>query len=162
MRGAKPKPRELRKAQGIPESHGKYTGSVIEPVPLGKCEPPAGSLCDLGKAEYYRIMDILPEGLLSTGDLQILLAYCRAVATCQRIHEAWEQEGFAVEVVSPTGVRNAHHYIRLARETRLEMLKYATEFGLTPSARARSHFAIDNKKPETEAEAKKERVFKRA
>jgi len=107
-------------------------------------EPP-GILSETARAEWERITPHLERlGLVSDIYLAILVAYCIAwgdlVWARSRIRElethaepALREAGFVAS--TPQGYKQISAYLVVARDAEARLLKYAGEFGLTPSAR---------------------------
>jgi P27 family predicted phage terminase small subunit len=115
-----------------------------EPMPDVPQELPGapGFLLPAAKAEWERIaVELYRLKLLTTLDVNVLAAYCQAFAR-------WRQaeDELAKMVNSPTGgilIKGSHGgpihnpLMRAAARAAKDMVEYASEFGLSPLARAR-------------------------
>lgn len=165
-RGQKPKPTAIKVLEGnrskkaLPKNEPKpLLGSEPPEAP--------DWLCDIGRAEWARLSrQLWLNGLLGLEDIQTFAAYCdhfaRAVsyrgllaeaaaeeARVLRARAAWEAfgkdedrpepktSGQGTLVPNATGGWIPNPLIALANVSLREMMKAATEFGLTPSSRAR-------------------------
>ncbi len=134
MRGRKPKPEHLRVIEGNPSKRPITQG----PQPERLSAPPDAPEILTGDAreEWDRIAKSLHHlGLLTVVDIQPLAAYCMA-------YGRWvmaERELTAGELVTVTTNGNAiqNPLVGIANKAAADMVRYAAEFGLTPSARAR-------------------------
>jgi P27 family predicted phage terminase small subunit len=120
-----------------------------EPVPArppAVPEPPdflRGYACD----EWCRVAPELHVlGLLTAVDVMPLAAYCSAYARWQDAEEVLRQMAMKNPVTGVTGAlliktsagdARANPLIRIADRAAADMIRYASEFGLTPAARAR-------------------------
>ena len=140
MRGPKPKPAHLKLVQG---NRGKrpikaevdVTPSLPRPLPF---------LCPDAKAEWARVAPMLYAlRLLSDLDLAALAAYCSAYAIWKQAHEAigemakHDPVSKALMIKSKKGNLIQNPLLGIANTAAGNMVKYASEFGLTPSSRAR-------------------------
>ena len=140
MRGRKPLPKHLRLVQG---NRGKrpikpevdVAPSLPEPLPF---------LCQDAKAEWARVAPMLYAlRLLSELDLAALAAYCQAYATWKQAHEALGEmakhdpvsKGLMIKSKKGNLIQNP--LLGIANTAAGNMVKYASDFGLTPSSRAR-------------------------
>lgn len=110
------------------------------------CDPP-DILSDRARAEWYRIgreLEVL--GLVSSLDVAALSAYCAAWADWVWAREMIEtyqlaggklpgEDGYVMGTA--TGYRSVSVYVTLAAGAERRMREWASEFGLTPAARAR-------------------------
>jgi P27 family predicted phage terminase small subunit len=86
---------------------------------------------DIAKKEWERISPLLfNAGLLTVVDGTALAAYCMAFAR-------WDsaEESLIGEPYSRHGIANAN--IKVANDAASQMLRYITEFGMTPSSRTK-------------------------
>jgi P27 family predicted phage terminase small subunit len=149
-RGRTPKPTALKKAEGNP---GKRALNASEPrLPPVLVDPPM-HLAGEALAEWTRIApDLFAAGVLTVADRAALAAYCQAWADWVRAR------GHLVDqmvVTTPSGYEMASPWVSIANKALDKMMKFASEFGLTPASRARIH-AEPQKSPDEEAE---ERLF---
>lgn len=140
MRGPKPKPAHLKLIQG---NRGKrpikpeveVAPSLPEPLPF---------LCHDAQEEWRRVASQLYAlRLLSELDLAALAAYCAAYATWKQAHEALSEMAKhdpvskALMIKSKKGNLIQNPLLGIANTAAGNMVRYASEFGLTPSSRAR-------------------------
>ncbi len=132
MRGRKPKPSAKKKLEGNP---GKRRLNKREPKPQAAGKIPPAEIDELAQrfiAEYLPLIQAM----------QIFTDADRAALELMSVHYsiAWR----AAEVVQREGLmlKNAfgwakHPLLQVLRDNSTAFLRYAAEFGLTPSARSR-------------------------
>lgn len=133
-RGRKPKPTAVKKRAGNPGK--RKLGKKTEPKPKVAALPePPEHLAELGKQcwEYYA-EHLHKLGLLSTIDLFAFEGFCFNYGRYVEAELAIEEEGAVLETFS-TWKKNP--WVDIGRAARNDCLKFATEFGLTPSSRTR-------------------------
>ena len=134
MRGRKPKPTHLKLMQGNP---GKRKLNSTEPQPLVDIPSCPPHLADEAKVEWGRVCEELHRiGLLTLVDRAALAGYCQAWA---RWVEAEEQLKRGLLVRAKNGTPMQNHYLPIANKALAQILSFAAEFGMTPSARSRVH-----------------------
>jgi P27 family predicted phage terminase small subunit len=136
MRGRKPVPRALHVLRGLP-SKQKLSADEPQPAPVDDLAPPAW-LDPEAQAEWTRLAPVLQRlGVFTETDTAALTAYCEAWATWKGATQQIRKFGMvikgkeAVPIVSP--------YVKIAHNALLHMRALLTEFGMTPSSRARVH-----------------------
>lgn len=137
MRGRKPEPSALKILRGLP---GKRKLSVDEPkpTPLENVQPPDWLDAE-AQAEWRRLAPMLERlGVLTESDVDAFAAYCESWATWKTATQKIRQFGMVIKgkdsdlpVVSP--------YVKIANHSLGHMRSFLTEFGMTPSSRARVH-----------------------
>src|SRR5574341_2581882 len=139
-RGYAPKPVALKMLEGNP---GKEPIPVPPKTPPGLPSPPP-DLDAYALEEWERIVpDLDIMGILSRVDQTALAAYCDAWATFRRTREALnaiqDQHGSMAGLVHrrKNGELVPHPLLKVLSEARLAVVRFATEFGMTPSARVR-------------------------
>ena len=145
MPGRKPKPTHLKILEGNP---GKQRLPKGVPVPVSDLPAPADFLDDYGMDEWARLSAGLHSlGILYEVDVAVFAAYC-AFASQVRAAEELKNELIAkggkaagLLIKTANGTIMQHPIIGVLNTARLNMLRCAVEFGLTPSARAK--LAID-------------------
>lgn len=143
MRGRKPKPTVLKLIEGNPGKR-RLPAHEPKPLPAGQVEPPAWLGAD-ARSEWERVAPELDRmGLLSVVDLTLLAAYCQQVGRMlqaeRELAEHIRRTGSQMVVhTNKAGAQNMvpHPAIKIARETAALAKAMATEFGFTPSSRAR-------------------------
>jgi P27 family predicted phage terminase small subunit len=106
-------------------------------------DPPA-ILTKPAKEEWLRVsVELYRLGLLTLVDVQILAAYCQAygrwIAAERAIARMAERDqlsdGLMIKTTNGNAIQNP--LVGTANKAASDMVRYATEFGLTPAARAR-------------------------
>ena len=132
-RGRKPKPTAVKVLEGNP---GKRPLNMFEPTP-GKIAPECPSwLNDEAKAEWNRLVDKMVElGTLTEMDMAAFAGYCQSYARWKEAEEFIEKHGTIVK--TPSGYWQQVPQVSIAQTNLKVMLKFCSEFGLTPSSRSR-------------------------
>lgn len=150
MRGRKPKPTHLKLLNGNPGNR---------PLPENEPKPKVGTTCptwlsDGAKKEWRRIYPELERlGLVTKVDRASLASYCQAVADLEEAVSAIAEHGTVI--VTPSGYMQSSPYVTQKHKAMEMIRKFAAEFGMTPSARARVRGIV----PEDPEEAKARAVF---
>lgn len=141
MRGRKPTPTHLKLVTGNP---GRRPLNKAEaPVKIALPSPPP-HLADEAKVEWGRVSEeLFTAGLLSIIDRAALAAYCQAYARWvlaeQAISRMAEKDlltgGLLIKTSNGNAIQNP--LVGTANKAAADMVRYATEFGMTPSARSR-------------------------
>ena len=169
LRGRPPKPSAIKKAEG---NRGKRPENKNEPKPstFGRVPPAPPFLCDDGRAEWDRVAHQLSElGLLTELDISTLAAYCNAFGRWITAERAIREEAAAAVkagrrskvkhsgLIVLTSNKNAIQspLVGISRRAAHDMLRFAAEFGMTPSARSR----IDTERAGLDAEDPAARYF---
>jgi len=143
MSGPRPTPTHLKLLRGNP-GHQKLNRN--EPAPPREAEAPDAPAFLTGYAadEWYRIAPALHlMGLLTRVDIQPLAAYCVAYAHWRTALEALRAIAERDPVMAGLVVKNTNSnaqqnpLVHIARKSASDMVRYASEFGFTPAARAR-------------------------
>jgi len=91
-------------------------------------------------------------GILTQIDLTQFAAYCESAETYIEAHQKVRKMGMMiVQKRGKTSVMTRNPYIKIRRDAKAEMLRYAQEFGLTPSARSRISITEGGKKDDFES-----------
>lgn len=139
--GPKPKPTHLKLVTGNP---GKRALNTREPKPAPGLPSPPGELSDEAKVEWGRVSEELHRiGLLTGIDRAALAAYCQAYARWVQAERAIARMaardeltgGLMIRTTNGNAIQNP--LIGTANKAMSDMVRYATEFGMTPSARSR-------------------------
>lgn len=145
--GRKKKPAALSILEGNP---GKRKVTAEPPTPDGMPEMPE-CLDDYGRQEWHKIINGLHVmGIASEVDRAALMAYCNSVSIFMHAREELnslrEKSGTLATMMITTkqGNKINNPLIGVMNKAAGDMVRYASEFGLTPSARAR--LAIDPNK----------------
>jgi len=128
MKGRKPTPAHLQLLRGNPSK--RPIPPEIEPERSPNIPEPPAFLMPAAKTEWRRLAAGLHHmGLLSLGDEHPFAAYCQAYAR-------WVGAGEAAAQFGPED-SEWRALVRVERQAGELMLRVATEFGMTPSARRR-------------------------
>ena len=134
------KPTALKLVQGNP---GNRRLPKHEPKPPVSAPPPPPRLNEVAAAEWRRIVDRLAAlGLMTDLDVGALTAYCDAFGDWSMARQALStiQErnkithGFMVRTTNGNVIQAP--LVGTIRSARADMVRFAAEFGMTPSARA--------------------------
>ena len=133
-RGRKPKPTQLKVLEGNP---GK------RPIPKKKRHVPDGlrvpsDLSPEAKKYWKQIVKNAPLGLLRACDTHALKRYVIALCIYKKAVDDLEKSNSIIRSKNGTPIHNPHLGI-LNRQTDI-LLRLESEFGFTPSARARLDF----------------------
>ena len=104
-------------------------------------EPPP-HLGEEARAEWKRVAeDLYRLGVLTEIDRVVLAAYCQASGRWVRaeltLAEMAKRGGLMVRTISVNAIQNP--MVGIANKAMADMVRYATELGMTPSARTRIH-----------------------
>ena len=137
--GRKAKPLEMKLLDGNPGKQRLPSGVPAPPddMPDAPCH-----LDDYGRQEWERIADGLNVmGILRNVDQNILGAYCASYSRWRHAEEALNEfkkgpqfGALLLKTISGNWIQNP--LIGIANKAAADMVKYASEFGLTPAARA--------------------------
>lgn len=133
MRGRKPKPTRMKELEGNP---GKRALNKKEPKPeLAIPECPA-HLKGEARKEWNRIVKELHAlGILTNVDRAALVVYCTAWADYVRACNKLEKEGYVI--ISDKGGMYQNPWVALQKRSMDQIMRFAAEFGMTPSSRSR-------------------------
>jgi P27 family predicted phage terminase small subunit len=137
--GRKPTPTALKLVKGNPGK--RPLNSREAKVKLSRPAMPP-FLCDDAKAEWDRIVDTLyTAGLLTALDAAALAAYCAAYgrwAQAERaLRQAEQDENGGLVTRTATGNVIQNTLVGIANKAANDMVRFACEFGMTPSARSK-------------------------
>ena len=139
-----PVPFVVAKLKGFPGKRAKRPPP--EPAILPKCPEPPEWLHEYAKEEWWRTAPQLHVlGLLSSVDIACLSAYCASYAMWREASEQLQAEGLTAETADGRQCRNV--LTKTVREAAADMVRYASEFGLTPVARTRIANGIQQPPP---------------
>jgi P27 family predicted phage terminase small subunit len=139
--GRKPKPTHLKLVTGNPGKRAlpKAEAKVVPALPS-----PPPHLSDEAKVEWGRVSeDLFKVGLLSVIDRAALAAYCQAYARWVHAERAiaemakQDQVTFGLMITTSNGNSIQNPLVGTANKAAADMLRFAVEFGMTPSARSR-------------------------
>lgn len=142
MRGRKPKPTYLKLITGNP---GRRPLNDKEPAPQLALPSVPPHLSDAAKVEWGRVCNEMYDlGIMTRLDRGVLAAYCQAYADWCLYSEQVEKFGSLAKgskgqpIISPV--------VKLRNAARAEMVRFAAELGITPSARSRVSVVPPQKK----------------
>lgn len=141
MRGRKPKPTGLKLVTGTERAD---RANPDEPQPQPVCPEPPDHLKAEARAEWTRVSHQLHAlGILSEIDRAALAAYCQAygrwvqaeTALDVMAHRDTVTHGLMIRTQGGNAIQNP--LVGTANKAMTDMMRYAAEFGMTPSARTR-------------------------
>lgn len=146
IRGRKPKPTHLKVVTGNPGKRPLNQSKIMPPVRKSLPKPPSHLLPD-AKAEWKRLAPSLSLlGILSDLDISPFAAYCQAYgrwAQAERLLSTLAEQDAtgrdAMLIKTRSGGVTPNPLIWVARSAANDMVRYAAEFGFTPSSRTRIH-----------------------
>ena len=152
IRGRKPTPTRIKKLHGNP---GRRPLNAGEPHPEPAIPSPPEFLSDDAKREWERVSkQLFRLGLLSQLDRTSLAAYCQAYGRWKQAEAALaelarrDQLSHGLMIKTSNGNLVQNPLVGTANKAMSEMMRYAVEFGMTPSARSRvdAHVPFDGGK----------------
>ena len=153
--GRKPTPTVLKLVKGNPGKRALPKSEAV--VALSEPTPPA-FLCDDAKVEWGRVCSALfSAGLMTELDRAALSAYCAAYgrwAQAERAINAMAgKDGINAALLIKTKEGNAiqNPLVGIANKARADVVRFAAEFGMTPSARSRVTATPDDTQKEDRA-----------
>jgi P27 family predicted phage terminase small subunit len=144
MRGRKPIPTHLKVLRGNPGHQTLHLELEPEHEKAPDIPEPPAFLMALAKDEWRRISTGLYHmGLLTLVDENPLAAYCQAYARWRTAEVSLEKmaerdlltSGLMIKTANGNAIQNP--LVHTANKAASDMVRYATEFGFTPAARAR-------------------------
>ena len=138
-KGRKKKPTQLKKIQGTlrkcREIENEMQVDLCEKIP----DPPIW-LSEIGKTEWLKVTNQLFNlQMLHTVDLKMVEAYCNEISLYIECEQALREGGRIDEFFNGEGDvvrRQAKPLIKMKNDALANALKLATQFGITPVARA--------------------------
>lgn len=138
--GKRPRPTHLKLIEGNP---GKRKLNKREPQPTRGEMPSAPDFLNAAaKLEWERLApELYRLGLLTSVDLNPLAAYCQCFGRWLQAETALAEmkdrpaSGLVIKTTSGNAIQNP--LVGTANKAARDMMRYASEFGLTPAARAR-------------------------
>jgi P27 family predicted phage terminase small subunit len=145
MRGRKPTPTALRRANGNP---GKRGYNADEPVPPDRLPDCPDHLNAAARAEWHRIAEILVRmGVVSQIDRAVLAAYCQAYGRWVEAEEKLRET--PVMMRTPSGYVQQNPWLGIVNRQLDLMARFMAELGLTPASRSRIRAMADQEEPVT-------------
>lgn len=140
-RGPKPTPTKLKLLTGTARRHRL---NAHEPRPETAQPDPPDHMTEAARTEWDRVVvDLVALGILTDLDRGALAAYCQAYGRWSAAETALARmaerdavtDGLIVKTKSGNLIQNP--LVGAANKAMADMVRYAAEFGLTPSARTR-------------------------
>ena len=142
-RGPAPKPTALKRLEGNP---GKRPMNAAEARPAERRPNCPVWLDDVAKREWRRLArDLHEAGLLTFVDRDALAAYCASLAEYILADEYVRRHGRIFE--TKNGYRMPDPMVAIRNRALKDVLVWARELGLTPSARSSIHVETEGKDP---------------
>lgn len=145
MKGRKPTPVHLKLVTGNPGKRAITKAAAAEKkIPRRGVMMPPKELCDEAKVEWGRVAnDLAKSGLLTDLDTSVLAAYCQSFGIWLRaerlIAEAAKLDPTYAGLLILTSNANLiqNPLVGIANKAKSDMVRFAAEFGMSPSARSR-------------------------
>ena len=143
MPGPKPIPTTLKVLRGNP-GHEKLNKNEPKPALLPQVPEPPPFLEGYAREEWNRLITELHRlQLVTMADINPLAAYCMAYHRWRTAEESLAEmakrdlisKGLMIKTVGGNAIQNP--LVGTANRAANDMVRYASEFGLTPAARAR-------------------------
>jgi len=150
MPGRRPKPKNLKIAQGNP---GKRAINHDEPNPRAEIPEPPKWLEEMGRKHWYQLVPELRQaGILTIIDGDTLAEYCQLWAYQAREHEFMKRHATKRYGAKPLDPKERSHLLRTILLVSQQLTRLQSEFGMTPSSRTK--IKVDKVKPDDSLEAK--------
>lgn len=140
MRGRKPKHR-LRL---VSDDAGKRPLNQVEPAPDTDIPEPPPAVSEVARVEWRRVAEPLYHaGILTNLDRAVFAAYCQSYSLWLEAEQVRMRMAAADPVTGGLVIRTTHGnliqnpIVGIANKARADMVRYAIELGMTPSARTR-------------------------
>jgi P27 family predicted phage terminase small subunit len=142
MRGPPPQPVHLKLLRGNPGK--RALKQEVQPETLEQLPEPPDFLHDDAKAEWRRLIgEMVRLKLVTPLDTMLFSVYCQSFADWKAAVEAFNRMGAKDPVMAGLlikdrdGEARTNPLVRIVRNAGEHMVRAASEFGLTPVARAR-------------------------
>jgi P27 family predicted phage terminase small subunit len=142
-RGPPRMPTHLRLLRGNPGNHA-INKNEPQPEQTPTAPDPPDYLVGFAKDEWVRVcVELYSMKLLAKVDLQPLAAYCQAYAVFRTAVDTYNEMAArdpatrAIMVKAKTGTPLQNPVLQIMRHAANDMVRFAAEFGFTPSARSR-------------------------
>jgi P27 family predicted phage terminase small subunit len=133
MRGRKPYPTHLKLLKGNP---GRRPLNGSEPAPRKMLPDPPAELSADARGEWDRVApELYRVGLLTGVDRSALAAYCQVYGRWVQAERGIAEGGLLSMTSKGNLIQNP--LVGIANKAMADMVRYAAEFGMTPSARVR-------------------------
>lgn len=143
-RGRKPKPTHLKLVTANPVRKPRGVTKLKEAKPLPFLPDAPDHLLPEAKEEWDRVsLELYHLGLLTRADRAGLAAYCQSYAVWRQAWSAIRKmaekdplsRGLMIKTTGGNAIQNP--LLGTANKAAADMVRYAAEFGMTPSARSR-------------------------
>ena len=132
----RPKPTALKIATGTRNNRINFKEPKFKKVSVKDSDPPE-NLCEMAAAEWNRVFKELKDaGVLVKLNRNVLAGYCAAYANWKKAQLLYDKSTTLI-FKTPNGAIQQIPYVSIVNNSLLCMLKYAVEFGMTPSSRSR-------------------------
>jgi len=133
MRGRKPKPTAIKRANGNP---GRRALNPNEPKPPASKPTCPSHLSSAAKTEWRRIAGTLHDmGVVTTVDRAALAAYCQAYGRWVEAEKRLAETPTLLK--TPSGYVQQSPWLSVANKQMELMNRYMVELGITPASRSR-------------------------
>lgn len=133
IRGRRPKPTALRRADGNPGRRGYNHAEPMPPQDLPDCPP---HLNAVAQEEWDRLAEALSRmGVVTVADRAALAAYCQCYGRWVEAEEKLKTTPMLLKTA--TGYVQQSPWLSIANKQLELMGRFMTELGLTPAARSR-------------------------
>jgi P27 family predicted phage terminase small subunit len=134
-RGPAPEPTALKILKGLGNGRDSAGRPIPVPPPFERAAPePPGWLEPEALKVWQRVAPSLERlDLLKDEDRETFAAYCSTWSRFTTAVQAYQAEGLTI-TTPPSGRRLAHPAVAIAEQASAQLLRFAREFGLTPSA----------------------------
>jgi len=139
--GRPAKPTKIKKLEGNP---GKRAINKAEPIVAGQPYPPR-TMSKAAATIWKRVIGAMPAGVWTTGDENLLAAYCEAAALH---HEAADKLKTEPKVsVGSTGQAVVSPWVKIMADQARLMASLGARLGLDPLARQAINITPDDDRP---------------
>ena len=149
MAGRKPQPTAMKIAKGVANSRINFKEPKFRKVSVKDSDAPE-YLNETAAGEWNRVFaELKDSGVLMKLNRNVLAGYCAAYANWKRAQMKLDKEK-KLSFRTPNGAFQQIPEVGIVNQALIAMLKYASEFGMTPSSRSR----IISKDPTDDKDAK--------
>ncbi|MEH6995409.1 phage terminase small subunit P27 family [Neobacillus drentensis] len=108
-------------------------------------QTPPTDLCSIGKDAFMEIIESLPTNFLNNTDVHTVSIVADAIANMQKCRDIIKKEGLIVEYTNNSGAVNKdqNKAILIYQKYSEIFHKFASELGLSPSARSKLAFMLN-------------------
>lgn len=139
-KGRKPKPLALQLIEGE-KNKDRINDAQPKPRPVAPKVPK--ELSPVAKKHYKKISETLERlGVLTEIDGAALFAYCAAYGRWIEAEQTIKEKGLLYK--SPAGAVGVSPMVRIANQAIDQMMKIASEFGMTPASRTKIKVDADD------------------